>query len=89
MILRGIEGCDALSEIVISAKVFCGASVSKANRKRFGFAEEIGYKNLRRLELKGLGWDELDRQFKVSVPYACKVVCNNKKLASRIIKEKE
>lgn len=65
VILRGIEGCDALTEIVISANVFRGASVSTANRKRFGFAEEIGYKNLKRLELKGLGWEELDRQFNV------------------------
>lgn len=89
VILRGIEGCDALTEIVISANVFRGASVSTANRKRFGFAEEIGYKNLKRLELKGLGWEDLDRQFKVSVPNGCEVVCNNKKLASRIIKEKE
>lgn len=89
VILRGIEGCDALTEIVISANVFRGASVSTANRKRFGFAEEIGYKNLKRLELKGLGWEELDRQFNVSVPNGCEVVCNNKKLASRIIKEKE
>ena len=88
VILRGIEGCDALTEIVISANVFRGASVT-ANRKRFGFAEEIGYKNLKRLELKGLGWEELDRQFNVSVPNGCEVVCNNKKLASRIIKEKE
>lgn len=89
VILRGIEGCDALTEIVISANVFRGASVSTANRKRFGFAEGIGYKNLKRLELKGLGWEELDRQFNVSVPNGCEVVCNNKKLASRIIKEKE
>lgn len=89
VILRGIEGCDAITEIVISANVFCGASVSTANRKRFGFAEEIGYKNLKRLELKGLGLEELDRQFNVSVPNGLEVVCNKKKLASRIIKEKE
>lgn len=89
VILRGIEGCDALTEIVISANVFRGASVSTANRKRFGFAEEIGYKNLKRLELKGLGLEELDRKFNVSVPNGCEVVCNNKKLVGRIIKEKE
>lgn len=89
VILRGIEGCDALTEIVISANVFRGASVSTANRKRFGFAEEIGYKNLKRLELKGLGWEEFDRQFNVSVPNCCEVVCNNKKLASHIVKEEE
>ena len=89
VVMRGITGCDALSEIMIHAKTFCGVYVSKANRKRFGFADKIGYKNLKRLEINNFGLAELDRQFKVFVPYSCSVVCNNEKIASHILKERE
>lgn len=85
-VLSGIRGCFSLSEITLIAEKF-HADIDGKAVDGVRLLKGLGYKRLKNLRVikKGNGYDSIDKNVFIQVPYGCAVECESKRLASQII----